>query len=132
MLPWLVLNRSLPLVGGALLLMAAGAAFRSEVPIPGLLALAGLPVLGLTAGLLKRGRSAVEMSALLDRGRALHVDRLEALVDLTSDDSAERQARAVREEVGCRLREERRTGRVLGLQLAGLGALVTWLFRMLE
>lgn len=132
MLPWLVLNRSLPLVGGALLLMAAGAAFRSEAPIPGLLALAGLPVLGITGGLLKRGRSSIEMSALLERGRALHVNRLEALVDQTSNDSAEGQARVVREDVGDRLSEERRTGRVLGLQLAGLGALVTGLFRLLE
>lgn len=131
MLPWLVLNVSLAAVGGGLLLLAAGGAFRSSAPGLGALLLLGVPLLWLLARLLLREQDPLGMETLLARGQALHLARLAVLAGEPAEGDPEGLAREVQDEVAHRLREARRSGRLLGALLAIVAVLLALLPRVL-
>lgn len=131
MLPWLVLNVSLAVVGGTLLLVASLAAFRGSSPGLGVALLLGAPLSWLLARLLLREQDPLGMETLLARGQALHLARIAALAGETPEGDADLLAREAHDEVARRLRASRRSGRLLGVLLALVAALLALLPRFL-
>lgn len=129
MLPWLVLNVSLAVVGGTLLVVAALAAFRASSPGLGALLLLGVPLVWLLARLLLREQDPLGMETLLARGQALHLARLAGLAGEAAEGDAAVLAREAQDEVARRLRETRRSGRLLGVVLAIVAVLLALLPR---
>jgi len=117
MLPWMVLNTCLLGIAAGVLLVAAVAMLRSSAPGMGALTLLGLPLLWWLARALLRGEDPSEIQELRERGHALHLQWLAALAGEPA--SAEPSARVLKvgEELAGRLRQVRRSGRMLGFLL---------------
>lgn len=120
MLPWLVLNLSLAVLGAILLGASALVAVRSSSPpLAGTVLLALLPA-GWRLWRLARDPDGLDAEALLARGEALHLALCAARAGepLPSQEDPEPLAREARQAVAVRLQEARRTGRWLGALLA--------------